>query len=362
MQIKRSYFLAIAIALGLAGWIASGELVNGNQPIDQTPIAANGEAPHQIIEVRVRKFKAEDRRAVIRLTGRTEAEAKVEMKAQTTGAVMALPASEGTMVKKDDLVCEIDKGSREARLAQAHAALEQASADFEGATSLKKSGFVADTRVRALKALVDAASAAVADAELDLARTRIVAPFDGVVESHKADIGAYLDVGAPCVMLTARDPMLIVGQVSEREVALLAEGMTGRADLVTGQSVEGRIRFISPSADDATRTFRIELEIPNGDGALRDGVTARIAVPLPPTRAHKIATNYLALNDAGDIGVKTVGADNIVSFSPVQIVGDDPDGIWITGLPEETTVITVGQDYVLAGEAVKPVEDKRGQL
>ena len=361
MRIKRSYFLAVIIALGLAGWIASGALVQGNQPVADSPATASENGKNdEAIAVRVRKFKAEERRAVITLTGRTEAEAKVELKAETSGVVMALPATEGTMVKKGDLVCEIDKGSREARLAQMQAAMEQSSADFEAAAKLKKGGYAADTRVRALKAQMDAAAASVADAELDLNRTKITAPFDGVVESHMADVGAYLNVGGTCIMLTARDPMIIVGHVAERDVALLSVGMTGRADLVTGQSVEGKLRYISPSADADTRTFRIELETPNPQGVLRDGVTARIALPLPPARAHKLSTNYLALNDAGDIGVKTVDADNKVAFIPVTIVGDEPDGIWVTGLPEEATVITVGQDYVLAGETVKPVADERG--
>ncbi|HSM19336.1 MAG TPA: efflux RND transporter periplasmic adaptor subunit, partial [Hyphomicrobiales bacterium] len=312
----------------------------------------------------VRTFTAGERVAHLRITGRTEAEKRVRVKAETAGRVEALPVTKGAAVQKGEIVCRLDEGAREARVLQAQAALTQAELDHEAAAKLQTQGFAAATRVRALKAALDAASAALAQAELDLSRTRIAAPFDGLVEAHDAELGDFLNVGAPCATISTRDPILVVGQVSERDIAKLEPGMTGTATLVTGETVNARIRFISPTADPATRTFRVELKADNPQARLRDGVTAEIDLPLKPVRAHKLSPAYLTLDDAGNIGVRSVDAGGIVHFNPVTVLGNGAGEIWVADLPETIDVIVTGQEYVAAGERVTPVraeaEDEAG--
>jgi len=133
--------------------------------------------------------------------------------------------------------------------------------------------------------------------------------------------------------------------------------MPASARLATGQTVEGRIRFIGSTADPATRTFRIEIEIPNADRAVKDGVTAEIAIPLKPVTAHRFSPAILTLDDKGTIGVRTVGADDVVAFVPVEIVASDEGGVWVTGLPPSPAVITVGHEYVVAGQKVRRIDD-----
>ena len=87
---------------------------------------------------------------------------------------------------------------------------------------------------------------------------------------------------------------------------------------------------------------------------LRDGVSADIHVPVKELRAAKISPGILVLDDNGVVGVRTV-ENGIVHFKPVQIVSDGPDGMWVTGLRDGTTVITVGQEFVSEGSRVKPV-------
>ena len=77
--------------------------------------------------------------------------------------------------------------------------------------------------------------------------------------------------------------------------------------LVTGQEVTGRIRYLSPVADEVTRTFTVELEIPNPQGALPAGVTAEMRIPGGEMLAQKIAPSLLTLDSDGNIGVKTRG-------------------------------------------------------
>ena len=105
------------------------------------------------------------------------------------------------------------------------------------------------------------------------------------------------------------------------------------------------------SADPATRSFAIEIELPNADGSLRDGLTATATVNLGTAPAHLLPQSVLTLDDQGVLGVRSV-VDNVVEFHPVTIIGDTREGIWVTGLPPRVDVITVGQEYVVPGQKV----------
>lgn len=357
-RIKGSYVVAAVITAVLAAWIATGEIVVGGQSDTNGSrgAAENGAGKaEEAFRVAVKTFTAQERNANLVVRGRTEAEQRVQVKAETAGRVVAISAAKGQRVAKGDIVCKLDAGVREARVLQARAQLAQAELEAQAAGKLSEKGFAAETRVRATKAALDGARAVLAEAELDLVRTEMTAPFSGIIEQHTAEVGDYLNVANPCVTMASRDPLLAVGQVSELDVAALKKGMTGTVALVTGETAEGTLRFIASASDSATRTFRIELEVPNPDGSLRDGVTASIDIPLRATRAHKLSPAYLALDDAGNIGVKTVDENNLAQFAPVTILGDEKGHVWVDGLPEMVTIIVVGQDYVLDGAPVEPV-------
>jgi len=357
LNVKSSYVISALIVVILALWLSTGEIVVGGQAPEPGAMPGKQEtsAEETPFRVLVKKLQAEQRVAVLAVRGRTAANKRVEVKAEVAGLVTELPRAKGSMVKKGETVCRIEEGVRPARVLQAKAQLAQAELDFEGANKLSNSGYASETRVRALQAALDAARAALTEAELNLARTQITAPFDGVVEDELVKAGDYLNVASPCVTVTSLDPILVVGEISERDVAALHEGMSARGKLVTGDEFSGTVRFISRSADAATRTFHIEIEVKNGDGALRDGVTARMDIPLEPVAAHRLTSSYLTLNDAGTIGVRTVDEDGRVVFRAVQIFEDGPDGVWVGGLPEQVTVIISGQDFVREGERVTPI-------
>jgi multidrug efflux system membrane fusion protein len=150
--------------------------------------------------------------------------------------------------------------------------------------------------------------------------------------------------------------------VSENEIPLIKTGDRGWAKLITGERAEGHLRFVAQSADPATRTFRVELEVPNDASTIRDGVTAEIHVTTRTVLAHRISPAILGLNDSGVVGVRIVEQGNRVRFVPVTIIADGADGVWVAGLPPTVTVITVGQEYVINGQVVNPVpEDKTVQ-
>lgn len=360
-----SYFWAFVFAAAIASWMLSGKLVvggqaNGHLATEQTESSSPETAKSdetKLFAVRARTFHAQTREAVLTLRGRTEADAKVQVRAETAGMVLAVPARKGDFVKKGTILCTIEKGAREATLLEAKASFAQAEADYEAAKRLANRGHTAKLKVAEFQAKLDSARAAIRRAELDLERTQIAAPFSGIIEAQPAKVGDFLSIGGSCANLVSTDPLVIVGAVSERDITSLKTGMTARARLVTGETVEGFVRFISPASDANTRTFRTELQVANADYRLKDGITATIEIPLKSTRAHQFSPAILGLDDNGRVGVRTIVDEDKVQFVPVTILGRSDDGIWVDGLPDQVKVITVGQDYVINGQKVRVVDD-----
>lgn len=355
MRIRFSYILSLAIAAGVSWYMLTGKTVVGGQPESDPPAIAERRAEaDERVAVQVEVHRAHERVSALEIRGRTEADALVEVRAQTGGTVEQRPVEKGSRVEKGELLCVIERGARQARLAQAEAQLKQAETELQAQATLAEKGHVARNQIPALQAAVNAAKAAMADAELELSRTEVQAPITGIVQDPLASVGDVVQLGGTCATIIDSDPMNVIGQVAEREIGALEEGMPAEVRLVSGTEAEGTIRYVAPSADPQTRTFRVEIAVPNPDGAIKDGVTAHAIVPLPGAKAHLLSSAYLTLDDSGVIGVRTVDDADVVHFLPVSIVGSAENGMWVAGLPDEVRIITVGQEYVSEGQTVAP--------
>lgn len=196
-----------------------------------------------------------------------------------------------------------------------------------------------------------------------MTRLNITAPFAGLLESDTAELGSLLQPGALCATVIQLDPIKLVGFVSEADVARVTLGADARARLVNRQEVTGAVTFVARSADPETRTFRVEVAVPNADLALRDGQTAEIMIASEGTPAHLLPQSALTLNDEGTLGVRIVTAENTAGFIPVALMRDTADGVWVAGLPQAADVIVIGQEYVVAGVPVRAsYGDSNGDL
>ena len=357
LAMKPQYQWAFGIAIVVVLYLSTGLLRGGGHAAD--PSAALAKSASGIPSVRVAVLNATPHDATISVRGRTQALHEVDVRAEVEGVVAKLHFEKGDRVKQGQVLCEIKLNDRGARAAQGQALAAQAQKELEVAQELYKEGFRSKTQLAQAMASYQAAKAGASTMDIQLANTQIRAPFDGVVDERYVDVGDYMTVGAKCAMVIAPEPFLAVGTVSEEEVGQIAIGNKASATLVTGQTVEGRVRFVADRADQATRTFRIEVELPNPDALLRDGVSADIHIPVKRLNAQKISPGILVLDDSGAVGVRAV-AGGIVRFLPVHIVSDGPDGMWVAGLPDRVNVITVGQEFVINGERVKTVIDKPG--
>jgi multidrug efflux system membrane fusion protein len=358
---RKSYLWAGLFALAIGGWLASPHLLPQSSDVAEAKSGSAGDSAAdktaELFKVRFKTFKTELRQASVSVRGQTEASRVVEVRARTNGLVIDQPLSQGAEVKAGDKLCGLDMMNRSALLAQAEAGLASAKRDYDASQSLTASGVVAESKLVAQKAALDAAQAALTQVQWDIAQTTIVAPTAGVLVEKPAEAGSLLKSGDLCATITVLDPLVVSSQVSEQYVNYLRLGMVAKAKLATGEDIEGKVRFIALAADVATRTFKVELEVANPGNHLRAGVTSEIYVPLPPVEAQFLPSAVLGLNDKGQFGARIVNADDTTAFVPVTLIAQEKGGAWVAGLPSVARVVVVGQDYVRDGEKVAPVED-----
>ncbi|MGR3570818.1 efflux RND transporter periplasmic adaptor subunit [Brevirhabdus sp.] len=347
-------------------------------PAAESP-AAESPAPVSVVALRSR---ARDIDSAVILRGRTEASRQVDVRSEITGLVMSAPRPKGSVVAAGDLLCELDPGTRiaerdeararvpemEARLAEAQARLEEAQINDRAASRLSQDGFASTTRVAATAAALESAragvqaaraglqsaQAGVAAASKQIERLQLKAPFAGLLESDTAELGSFLQPGSLCATVIQIDPIKLVGFAPEADIDRVTLGAPAQARLVSGDTVEGQVTFVSRSADETTRTFRVDVDVANPEGAISDGQTAEIVIASDGRRAHLLPQSALTLNDAGVIGVRSVDAESTARFLPAEVLRDTPQGVWIGGLPDAVDVIVVGQEYVIDGVPVAP--------
>ncbi|MEM8986491.1 MAG: efflux RND transporter periplasmic adaptor subunit [Pseudomonadota bacterium] len=349
---RNSYATAAVIAFVLIAYFVLRSIGGGGATEtvgDLDPAAF--EDPDFLVEVVT--LNAEPHKGSIVLRGRTQALRAVTVRSETIGVIAATPVEPGVSVKKGEILCEIAVDARRAQYNQAKASLAQADLEYKAAKELFDKGHRSETALLGATAQRDLAKAGLEQAELELAKTKIRAPFDGVFDDRQAEIGDFLNLGAPCGVVIQQTPFLVVGDVSERDVSLIQKGAAGRARLPNGDTFEGGIRLVSRRADPTTRTFRVELETPNENFLLRDGMTAELIIDINEVMAHMAPQSAMTLNDDGVLGVRAVNTDNIVEFHPVDIIADVEEGFWISGLHGDITIITRGQDFVSEGQRVR---------
>lgn len=355
---KRTYLAAAVIAAAFIIWVLSGQ-IGGPEGAGPAPSLAearareNSLAEDAPVRVRAQVLQSLPVSAEVVVRGRTAVERFVDVRSETRGRVVELLAEKGDHVAAGAPLCRLDEEARPALLAESQAQLKQAEIDHQGSLKLQREGLLSDAAVAATATRLASAKALVQQRERELANTMIRAPFSGEVETRPVEEGDLLQLGAICARVIDSDPMLLVGEVSENEVAELSLGAIAHGTLITGEKVEGTLRFIGRSANSRTRTFRVEVAVPNPEGRLRDGVTTEVILPVAEHEAHLIPAAILALDDAGALNIRIVDPNKRVRMVPVTIVKEEPEGLWVTGLPATATVITVGQELVTPGNLVE---------
>lgn len=350
---RRPWLVAGALALATALWVASGLLGTG-----ETTEGEDAAGPdEQATQVRVDTLNASEVSRTVELFGRTAPARTVTLRAETTGRVSEILVPRGRRADRGEALLRLDARDREERLVTARALVRQRELEYEAQRSLEPQGYISRSRLAAAQAELEAAREELHRAELDLTYGTLEAPFDGAIQERMVEVGDYVQPGDPLVEFVDERELIVIGDVSEQDVEGLEVGDPGEAVLATGERARGHIRYIAPVADRATRTFRLELMVPDPEGRLRAGVTAEMELQADEVLAHHLSPALLSLDDEGVLGVKVVDDSDRVAFHEVDIVASDSEGIWVTGLPQRIRIITVGQGWVRPGQEVVSVPE-----
>lgn len=351
---KGSHITAIVLVLGAAVWIGSGVLGKEERKSASDRVAATQQvaAPFQ---VSVFTAKVETHARTITLSGRTEADRKAAAIARAPGVIDDLKVRRGSAVAAGDVIAVLSDEARVSQVTQARAKLEQRQAELSARIRLIEQGNLPAINRPQLEAELKSAEAALAQASAELQKGEVRAPISGIVNAVPVEQGQALQPGTTVAEIVALDPMLAVVEIAETQLGGVKVGDKARVKLVTGQTADGVVRFISRTASAQTRTYRVDIEIRNADGAMPDGVTAEAVLTLAPQDAARVPRSALTFSGQGRLGVRTVVDGDKVAFVPVGIAEDGSGYLWLTGLKDGARVIVQGQDFVKEGQEVRPV-------
>ena len=287
MRLTKNIRISLYILIPIIIWMISGFFVNDKVDAPDSSV--------ELFSVQSVISSAVEYQPLIKLKATTKSEARVDVKAKTSGEVVAIGANQGKFVAKDTVLCSL--------------------------------GVV------------------------EVNRTQVKAPFSGFIEQIVKP-GNFLERGQVCATIIQLNPISFIAGVPEYDINKVQVGQKVSLELVTGQKINGKLTFVSKSASPDTRTFIVESQIENPKGLVKDGLTANMTIEIDKVKAHKISPSILLLNDGGKLGIRIVINSKIAKFIEITILEDSEEGLWVTDIPEDVEIIIQGQGFVEDGQEV----------
>lgn len=362
---KSHHVAAFLVLIASAIWIFTGEFssVGSSASDDQasTTVAARQAAdeaanPRALQTVGVAKIPSLDHARSVRISGITQADKKIEISARTTGIISELFIKQGDVVNEGDLILTLAPEGRDVALASAQQTLEQAQIDLNAKEQLVERGTLGKLTLDQAKSTLSAAKSQVESAKAELERLNIVAAFDGVIDALMVEEGGSVQPGTPVATLISLDPIIGVGEVNESDLGIVTIGKQADLRLVTGETVSGTIRYVSREAQPNTRTYTVEIEVPNPDLAIPSGMTTEVILRGEAVLATPVPRSIVTLGNTGELGIRSLDEEDKVVFHPIDIVDDSTGALILGGIPKDVRIIVSGQNLVTEGQKVEPSE------
>lgn len=343
---KRRLVVATLLSMLLLAWMGSGFL-------KKRAIKEAKNKPIQPFSVLVKKHIAKDYQKTFTAHGFLIPSKRVLLEAEVPGMVVEVLRKDGDRVKKGEMLAKIDLQDKKEQLEKSKLELEEAKVSLEAFAALKDKGYAAKVNYVSAKAAYFKARAQLAAIRRMIYKTDIFAPMSGVLSEQWVERGDYVKEGEKLYELVKINPLLVKVNVSQYQVTKLKVGKEVSVKLITGETLKGHIEFISPVASSATRTFSVEVTIPNPK-LIKAGFSATVAFNSDKGKVHTIRPSQLFLNMNGNISVKAIDKNNKVVFYPVAIVSGNKGKVYVLGLPDEVVLIERGQGFVNEGILVVP--------
>jgi len=403
---KKSILIAFLIMLGVIAWFFSGYYSNNNYSQNQNNTESqeiNNQENYNKIVVETEISKAESINESILLQGQTRENRSIDIKSETTGNVIKKNFLRGQIINNNDLLIEISIEDREEQLSSLNKEFDRIKKEillikekrdnniikikeqinlyqieYNSAKELLKKGLGSESKLSLasynltqaktelkeidinfqsqsinLDSLLENIKSKIKIINIDIDNTKILAPFDGFVQSSYVEVGNYITPGDIIANIVDLNPIKIQGYLSESDVNKVQLGTQANVMVSNSLTKTGKITFISPVAETNTRTFEFIIEAENKDLLFKSGLTTSISIGIDSVEAHKISPSILSLMDDGTVGIKVVNEDNMVVFYPIEKIKDTIDGMWVKGLPKEVRIIISGQEYVNEGQIIE---------
>ena len=410
---KKSIVLAVLILIFTIGWLASGQinnvkakddnnLITESQELTTNEVITDEKSEDNIVKVETKIFISERIDQSIILQGQTIFNKKIDVKSEITGKITNINFNRGDKVEKNFQLLNISTENKKEKLASNNKDIDRLKKELiinkknrdnllsknaeliklyeieylsakqlidKGLSSKSKLSLASfnltnaksdqidinlkyETQLANLESQIASFKSQLKQINIEIEKTNILAPFSGIITNKNIEVSDFVTPGTILLTIVNLNPIKVQGYLSEFDVNKVKINTKAIIENSNGLKKNGRITFISPSAETSTRTFEIEIEADNSDLFFKSGITSSIIIDGAELLAHKIPPSILTLQDDGTIGVKALNDDNIVTFFPIQKVKDTINGMWVSGLPSKVNLIISGQEYVTLGQTI----------
>jgi membrane fusion protein (multidrug efflux system) len=281
------------------------------------------------------------------LVGTFMANEQVEIRAESEGFVETIGFTEGQDVAAGTLLLTLDESKLKAGLEEAESALRLSQQTYERAKELLAERLISQQEYDQAASRLGADEAAVSLRRRQLRDARVVAPFKGVVGARQVSPGQLVTRSMTLTWLVDLDPLKVEFSVPERFLGQVEVGQTIEVTVAAwpGRRFEGKVFFVAPFVDPATRTVLMKAEVPNGERRLKPGMFANLDLTLE-VRGDAVVVPEAALSqilDGDRATVMLVGEDDTVAVRPVLV------GMRLPGLVEVKQGLSGGERVVVQG-------------
>lgn len=344
----RPWVISLTCVLLLALWLGLGTIKAKESP-SQTTLSKP-----PLARVVYQSFTASEVDKQLDLYGRTATDRTATLGAQVAGKIVKLNISKGDQVKLDQSIAQIDTADLPIQVERATAMLNVRQQEYNAALSLKNRGLQGEVAYATAAANLAEAKATLRAVKLTLSNATVQAPFDGIIDHLYVELGDFVAVGDPIAKAIDLNVLVIEADVSERHIQKLTLNQPAKIRFSDNTYAQGSVRYISRIASTTTNTFPIEIAIDNPNQAIPAGISAEVELVIDTQPAIKITPAMLALDEQGNLGVKTLVSEQI-KFVPIQLVKAEQDGVWLTGLGEQVDIVILGQGFVRDGDQVEAI-------
>ncbi|MEQ3665416.1 efflux RND transporter periplasmic adaptor subunit [Olleya sp.] len=307
-----------------------------------------------ITKVTVKDIKKSSENEVLNYSGTIEADNVVSLGFSVPGRISRVYVQEGQKVKKGQLLAAIDVTTYKNAFDIANAGLEQANDNFKRLNGLFQKGSLPERDFIAVKVGVAQANANKNLAAKNLSDTKLYAPFSGMITAKLTEIGATAAPGIPAFTVMKTDKVYAKASITESEISKLKIGTDAKVEIASmGETFNGKVAIVNPSADALTRTFNVKVRLDNAENKLLPGMISNIKIETGNEVSVITVPTDAIVRDANDLIYVYVVKENKAIKKRVSLGNFKGNEVIVTdGLQLNDKVIIAGQRNLKDGQTV----------